>query len=96
MDDAKRKQVALQCKSVVHLAKALMEVHSDYARMLDDPACKIDKIVDQVGARTASFMETLGNMLNAMDAVEESDDWMKPVFREAQRLWPPTDTGSVM
>jgi hypothetical protein len=34
-------------------------------------------------------METLGDILNGMNAVDEKEDaWLDPIFREAQRLWP--------
>jgi hypothetical protein len=86
MDDEKRKQVALQCKAVAHLAKAVADVYDHRAMRLEINAVVGD--VDLIGKWSANAMEVLGEMLNGMDAVDESDDWMKPVFREAQRLWP--------
>lgn len=85
MAEDKREQVAAQCKAVAHLARALLEIHEDYERML---RAGIEVPIDIVGERTASFMETLGDMLNGMDATDEDDVWMEPVFAEAQRLWP--------
>ena len=84
--EAKRKQVAEQCKAVAHMATALAQVHTDYANSV--VPISGDEHVEQVGKRTAAFMETLGDMLNGMDAVDSSDDWMKPVFAGAHRLWP--------
>jgi hypothetical protein len=83
--EEKTQQVSQQCKAVAHMAKALMEVHADYESIVlgVDPG-----ITELVGERTARFMELLGDMLNEMDANDESDDWMEPVFAEAQRLWP--------
>lgn len=83
----KQKQVSEQCRAVSHLATALAQIHSDYAKMLADGKPN-DGFVEQVGKRTAALMETLGEILNGMDAADETDDWMIPIFREAQRLWP--------
>lgn len=81
-----RDQVAAQCKVVAHLARAIAGVHADYERLM--ASGRSDQLLDQVGRRTASFMERLGNMLNAMDAASEDDAWVDPIFEEAQRLWP--------
>lgn len=82
----KRQQVIDQCKVVAHLATALAKVHHDYITIMAQPAS--ESILDQVGERTAGFMEDLGNMLNGMDATDEADDWTAPIFAEAQKLWP--------
>lgn len=82
----KREQVAMQCDSVVHMAKVIEKIYSGHATMFRDGAAEI--LLDQIGARTASFMEKLGGMLNATDSCTEDDDWMSPVFEEAHRLWP--------
>lgn len=89
MDD-RRKQVAEQCKAVAHMAAALAEVYRVKADNFANEANKgPDQLVDLVGNWSAGHMETLGNILNGMDAVDgDEDDWMEPVFREAQRLWP--------
>lgn len=88
--EAKRTQVAAQCRVVAHLAKALVDVHEDYARLFsdDDTAKAVDHIADLVGQRTASFMEALGDMINGMDAAQPEDEWTAPIFAAAQRLWP--------
>lgn len=89
--DARRKQVADQCRAVAHLAAALAQVSDDYARMFGNVgAVRPDDIVEMVGKRTARQMEVLGNILNGMDANDDEDEWMAPVFLEAQRLWPQT------
>lgn len=82
----KRKQVEMQCKAVAHMATAIATVYGDYVTIFETG--NADRLIDQVGKRTASFMETLGDMLNATDATDETDEWLTPVFEEAQRLWP--------
>jgi hypothetical protein len=95
MDADLRKQVAAQCKAIAHMATAIAQINADYERMLSDPGSKaLDGIEETVGERTAAWMETLGDMLNSIDAVEKEDAWMGPVFREAQRRWPATSTPS--
>ena len=86
MSEEKRMQVAAQCSVVNHLATAIARVHGDYTKIFQSGAA--DNLIDQVGARTAAFMEDLGDMLNGMDAATEDDKWTVPIFREAQRLWP--------
>ena len=87
MSDEKREQVVAQCNAVSHLAAVLEKVHADFARIIQDGG-RSDLILEQVGQRTASFMEQLGDMLNAMDACTEDDDWLEPIFEKAQQLWP--------
>jgi hypothetical protein len=82
----KREQVALQCDAVVHMAYLIGGLYSDFAIMFRSGAA--ENLLDQVGARTASFMEKLGDMLNATGSCTEEDEWMDPVFEEAHRLWP--------
>lgn len=86
MNDEKRKQVATQCRAVSHMAKALAQINDDYEKLFEEGSA--DHLIDQVGNRTAHQMETLGNILNGMDAADEQDKWMDAVFKEAQRLWP--------
>ena len=81
-----RKQVEMQCRVVAHLAKNLAEVYGQMAEMFAAGHC--ESIVDQVGDRTAAFMEKLGDMLNATDAVSEEDEWTAPIFEQAHKLWP--------
>ena len=84
-----RKQVADQCRVVAHLATAIAKVHADYAQLAEAPA--FDSILEQVGRRSASLMERLGDVLNGMDATSADDDWTYPVFREAQRRFPTSE-----
>lgn len=83
----KREQVAKQCEAVAHMATALAKLNADYAELFRHGA--MDSLTEIVGRRTAYLMETLGDILNGMDAVDpEQDAWLDPVFAEAQRLWP--------
>jgi hypothetical protein len=84
--DALRKQVSDQCRVVAHLAKAIHDLHSDYADIV--LAYEKDSMLEMVGKRTAAWMEELGDMLNAVDAVTEEDEWTTPIFHEAHRRWP--------
>ena len=86
MSDDLRKQVALQCKAVAHLATALAQVNLDCAKMFEDGAA--ESLIQPVGKRTAHLMEVLGDILNGLDATDEADAWLAPIFEEAQRLWP--------
>lgn len=87
-DDEKREQIAKQCEAIAHMATVLASVYSDYAKLFRDvPAHAV--LTDQIGARTAEQMEVIGDMLNGMGAVDDSEDvWLNPVFRQAQILWP--------
>jgi hypothetical protein len=92
-DNEKMTQIAAQCRAIVHMAMCITQLHLDKACMFSNPACNdaMTDIADIVGERTASFMEQLGDMLNAMDAVTEDDEWLTPIFEEAQRRWPTKD-----
>lgn len=82
-------QIARQCDVVCHLASVLSEVYSDYAKMerAGDGSPFID-IAEQLGNRTARHMEILGDILNGMDAIEEEDACVNPIFEKAQKLFP--------
>lgn len=84
MSDPKREQLIKQCDAVRHMAEAIARIHGDYGKMFRSGAA--DQLIDQVGKRTARLMETLGDVLNGIDAVTEEDDWLKPVFKNTQRL----------
>lgn len=85
--DALRKQVAAQCRVIVHLAEAIAQVHRDLAAM-NESSGPWDDVLNLRGRFTASRMESLGDILNGMDAATEDDEWTKPIFEEAHRLWP--------
>lgn len=84
--EERRKQVADQCRAVQRLSAVMARLHGDYAKMFK--AGHSDQLIELVGERTARFMETLGDMLNGMDAICEEDRWMDPIYEEAHRLWP--------
>ena len=86
MSTEKRAQVAAQCKVVHHLATVLAAVYSDYAKLF--ASGHADELIEHVGKCTADLMETLGDILSGMDAVTKRDEWVDPIFKEAQRLWP--------
>lgn len=82
-------QVALQCKAVVHMCEALAEVYRMKQRRHEEGGKAADDLADLTGRWSAETMETLGDILNGMDAVDEDEDgWIDPVIREAQRRWP--------
>ena len=87
-EDEKMMQIANQCRVVAHLANALAGIHRDYERMYLNPSAGPKDIADLVGERTARLMETLGDILNGMDAATDEDEWTHPIFAEAHRLWP--------
>lgn len=89
MTDDLNKQVALQCKAVVHMAEAIAEVYRMKQNRHEAGGKAADDLADLVGRWSAETMETLGDILNGMDAVDDSvDGWIEPVIREAQRRWP--------
>ncbi len=84
-----REQVVAQCRVVAHLARQIALVHEQCAETYAHPGTPMrDSFIDLVGEQTAQRMETLGNMLNAMDAVTEEDAWVDPVFHAAHATWP--------
>jgi hypothetical protein len=87
-EDEKFHQVERQCAAVAQLATNIARIHDDYAKMFKANLDAIRPITDEVGKRTAAFMELLGDMLNGMDAVDADDKWMDPIFDKAHELWP--------
>jgi hypothetical protein len=86
----KRKQVADQCRAVAHLATALAQVSEDWAKMLAAPG-GADELLDMVGDRSAGHMETLGDILNGMDAIDDDDGWIDPIFEKSHEMFPQQD-----
>lgn len=81
------RQVLNQCRVVADLARSIALVHEqkseNYSTIDMQPG-----LIDIVGQQTASFMEQLGDILNAMDACDPADEWMTPIFQVAQATWP--------
>lgn len=89
-DDEKRLQVLNQCRVVKALAETIAGIRNDYMTLLSDPNCNLP--LDVVGNMTAMQMETLGDILNGMDANTEEDEWMTPIFRKAHEMFPQRDS----
>ena len=82
----KRTQIADQCRVVAALARAIAEVYGDYAIIIREDGT--NRLVnDRIGARSAQLMETLGDILNGMDAATEDDAWMTPIMQRAHEMW---------
>lgn len=88
-EKSKAEQVADQCKVVAYLAGIIAEINSDFEKIMRSG--KADDLVETWGKRTASFMEQLGDMLNATDSAMEDDEWTFPIFKRAQELWPQSE-----
>lgn len=72
-----------QCRTVVHLARALAEVHSARALIL----AAGQGPVEIIGESSAAIMDWLGDVLNNMDAVDDADEWLDPIFDAAHARW---------
>jgi hypothetical protein len=68
------------------MARILENVYDDYAKIIK--TWKGHNLTTKVGMRTAHLLETLGDILNGMDAITEDDAWINPVIIEARRKWP--------
>lgn len=91
-NEERRTQVAAQCRAVVHMAKALAEVHEAKAQGFE-MGDRSDGIINVVGNSTASIMEVLGDILNGIDANDSDEDgWLDPIFEKAHQLWPQPST----
>ena len=82
----KREQVADQYKVVARLAEALAVVHREIEPDIRDG--RMTRLLDMMGERSARIMETLGDILNGMDAVCDEDAWMDPIFEAAHEMFP--------
>lgn len=83
-----QRQVAAQHRVVAHQARVLADCLDALTPGVEQG--HFSTILDFMGQRSAWLMETLGDVLNGMDAVSDEDAWVDPVFAEAQRLWPVT------
>ena len=81
-----------QYKVIAHLARSIAVVHE---QMMEFYAAREqnETTIDYLGDRSASIMETLGDILNGMDAVDDDEDaWTAPIFEVAQATWPQDQT----
>ena len=85
-------QVTEQCRAVAHMATAIAGVYADLATIHASGAGT--SLVEMHGKRTTELMETLGDILNGMDAVTADDDWVSPVMLAARKRWPLQDATS--
>lgn len=83
-------QVRDQYIVVAHLADALKQLADDNVRLLAvaGPTSLGLGILELKGRETARIMETLGDILNGMDAVEPADSWVDAIFQVAQKMFP--------
>ena len=86
MSEAKRAQVADQCKAIAALCGQIAEVYAMKEAMFRGG--HIDELLNRVGEDSASLMEDLGNVVNNMDIVEPEDAWMTPIFAGAHSMFP--------
>lgn len=88
-DNETMAQIQAQCKAVAHMASVIANLHTDKAKLFTECPEAMQDIADFTGARTASLLETLGDILNGMDAVDSDEDgWINPIILEAQKRWP--------
>lgn len=86
-------QVVAQCRVVAHFATALASVFNQKADAFEQGAWPT--IWEPAGQESAALMETLGNILNNMDAVDGAEDaWTFPVFERAHVLFARDSDGS--
>lgn len=86
-----RDQVVRQHRAVAHLARQIAVIHDQLAYVYGEAPDTImsPAFIDSLGRKTAGLMETLGDVLNNMDAVDETvDGWLNEVFSVAQATWP--------
>ena len=72
-----RKIAADQCRVVAHFARAIAEVFEDKAAMADERAGST--LHSEWVRQSDDLIETLGNILNGMDAVTDEDEWTFPI-----------------
>ena len=74
-------QVAAQCRVVAHLARAIATVYADKAVLFEAEGAL--SILAMNDATSYDLMQTLGDLLNGMDAVTDEDEWVAPIFAAA-------------
>jgi hypothetical protein len=80
-----KEQTANQYKAVIHMATSLKTVHE---QTLTAFPVQSRGVMELQCVRSAEIMEMLGDLLNAMDAVDEDEDaWMDPIFEKAHEVF---------
>ena len=81
-----RRQVCDQARVIAHMASQIAKV---YGELIVAYASSNDLgFLNMIGRDTANRMETLGNIMNNMDIVEDVDGWVDPIFEESHKRWP--------
>lgn len=81
----KAEQVRRQYLTVARLARVLADVHEDIAPAVEHMN---EGVLDRMGYRSAHIMETLGDILNGMDAATEEESDLDQIFEMAQAIFP--------
>jgi hypothetical protein len=72
-----------QFKAVAHMAKVVAELHGPHMTRHSSRG-----VLELQSVRANEIMEWLGDLLNAMDGVDDEEDgWMEPIFEEAHRIY---------
>lgn len=89
VDEDLRRHVVAQLSAVAHMAAYTALIHRKLAQLWD--SMPPGPVLHVAGEFSARRMDILGDLLNNMDVWCEDDDWLTPIFAEAQRRWPRTD-----
>lgn len=81
----KAEQVQRQYQAVARLARSLADVHEEIGPAIPHMN---SGVVELMGKRSACIMETLGDILNGMDAATEDDADMDSIFDAARQMFP--------
>jgi hypothetical protein len=86
--DDKRKQVRKQAQAVAYMARILATMHEEYNTFILDNI-QAEDLLEAIGVDTHERMQTLGDMINEMDAVLKKDEaTLNPVFAKAREMFP--------
>lgn len=78
-------QTANQYKAVIHMARSMLIVHEQTLPLIPGQSRGILEIQC---VQSAEIMEVLGDLLNAMDAVDEEEDgWIGPIFEKSHEVF---------
>lgn len=88
MNVEKLDQVAAQCRVVVHLCSAMIDLYKMHSELFASHNEGHAALADMLGERTAHLMEYLGDHLNEIDAVTGDDEWTDAIYARAHELFP--------